>query len=248
MSTNRTVRKGKANRVRGVRGTIYFSGNVQKLGFRAMVEEVANTLHLDGYVENQKDRRVKVLVEGPKGAIKKLVEIMRNADDLIQVEKVTCRFSTATGEFTQFEVICEDPSKEMFQGFATAAKYLSIVRDEVKVVGNKVDSVGNKVASVGQNVKDMHEDVKVVGNKVASMHEGMNERFTDLDGKYHIIGEGLVEMNKNNAKTNENIKELIEGNARTNENIKNLTETLMKVVEDYISEKKKKQSNGKSQT
>ena len=227
MSTNRSVRKGKSNRVRGVRGTIYFSGNVQKLGFRAMVEEVANTLHLDGYVENQKDRRVKVVAEGPKGAIKQFVEIMRNADDLIQVEKVTCRFSTATGEFTQFDVICEDPAKEMFQGFATAAKYLSIVRDEVKVVGNKVDSVGNKVAS---------------------MHEGMNERFTDLDGKYHIIGEGLVEMNKNNAKTNENIKELIEGNAKTNENIKNLTETMMKIVEDYIAEKRKRQDRIEGQT
>jgi len=132
---------------------------------------------------------------------------------------------------------------------------LTVVGEKVDGVGQDVKSVGQKVDSVGQNVRAMHEDVKVVGNKVdsvgnkvASMHEGMNERFTDLDGKHHIIGEGLVEMNKNNAKTNENIKELIEGNAKTNENIKNLTETMMKIVEDYIAGKKKRQDHVEGQT
>jgi hypothetical protein len=56
-----------------------------------------------------------------------------------------------------------------------------------------------------------------------------------------VISEHLLETSQSIVGMNENI-------AKTNENVKVLTEAMMKIIDDYISEKKKQQGNGKSQT
>ena len=44
--------------------TAYVSGNVQKVGYRARVVQIANALGLKGMVENTLDGRVKIIAEG----------------------------------------------------------------------------------------------------------------------------------------------------------------------------------------
>jgi acylphosphatase/uncharacterized protein YoxC len=219
-----------------------------------MVEDVANTLHLNGYVENMKDRRVMVVLEGPKGAILKLVEVMRNADDLIQVEKVTCRFTANTGEFTQFEVKCEDLNKEMFQGFATAARYLSIVRDEVKGVGaevrkvgvgvdevsKEVKEVGAEVRKVGVGVDEVSKEVKEVGAEVRKVGVGVDEVSKEVKG----VGADVRGVGGNVDRMHEDMnKRFLEMNEKYHVISKVLidhTDALTELVKDYIETKEKK--------
>ena len=130
-------------------------------------------------------------------------------------------------------------------------------RSGFKDLGEKVDTVGTKVECVGQDVRAMNTDltesskglgykVEGVGEKVHAMHTDMIVLFDALDGKYHTIGDSIIEtnrnierMNENNARVNDNNTRLIENNSKMTDNLKTLTDALKSIVEDYIAEKRK---------
>ena len=53
-----------------MRLTAIVSGKVQEVGYRARVIDIANAFGLRGMVENPKDGRVKIIVEGEDEKIK----------------------------------------------------------------------------------------------------------------------------------------------------------------------------------
>ena len=70
------------------RATIRVYGEVQGVGFRAWVARKAARLGLKGYVENQPDGSLLVVVEGERGRIEELVEECRRGPPLSRVESV----------------------------------------------------------------------------------------------------------------------------------------------------------------
>ena len=65
--------------------TAYVSGNVQKVGYRARVVQIANALGLKGMVENTLDGRVKIIAEGEEDKLRWFLEAINIKDALIQV-------------------------------------------------------------------------------------------------------------------------------------------------------------------
>lgn len=59
-----------------VREEVYFSGRVQKVGFRLEVETLANRLGLVGFAENLKDGEVLIEVQGTEKQIDYLIDCM----------------------------------------------------------------------------------------------------------------------------------------------------------------------------
>ncbi len=85
------------------RQTCYFSGRVQGVGFRYTVQNLALQYNVRGYVRNMADGRVELVMEGPEGEMKSLV------DDVNQkmngyIKRVDQSTAPATGEFNQFYV------------------------------------------------------------------------------------------------------------------------------------------------
>jgi acylphosphatase len=85
------------------RQTCYFSGRVQGVGFRYTVQNLAIQYNVRGYVRNMADGRVELVMEGPEGEMKSLV------DDVAQkmngyIKRVDQSTAAATGEFEQFYV------------------------------------------------------------------------------------------------------------------------------------------------
>jgi len=52
---------------------IFYSGTVQGVGFRFMVQRYASRLNLNGWVKNLNDGRVEILVEGDRGDVQQLL-------------------------------------------------------------------------------------------------------------------------------------------------------------------------------
>lgn len=83
------------------RRRIYFSGRVQGVGFRATTCQIAEPLDITGFVKNQSDGRVLLVVEGHPSEIDRLVG---------QIEATMARYirgqeafeEPATGEFQEF--------------------------------------------------------------------------------------------------------------------------------------------------
>lgn len=87
----------------GRRWHLFFSGQVQGVGFRYTSLVVAQRFQITGWVRNLADRRVEMVIEGDSGELQKYVDEVRestygNVTD-VQIER-----AEPTGEFPSFEI------------------------------------------------------------------------------------------------------------------------------------------------
>jgi acylphosphatase len=82
------------------RYAVYFSGNVQGVGFRATTCDIAQGYEVAGYVQNLPDGRVLLEVEGQKEALDPFVAaIQQRMSGLVHQTQIDER--AANGEFGQ---------------------------------------------------------------------------------------------------------------------------------------------------
>lgn len=83
--------------------TVYFSGDVQGVGFRATTARLAAGLAVTGTVRNLADGRVELIAEGTPAEIDRLLELVRQnfAENLNDVASTT---NAATGRYDSFRV------------------------------------------------------------------------------------------------------------------------------------------------
>lgn len=87
-----------------IRKTVYYSGRVQGVGFRATARHIARDHSVTGYVRNLPDGRVLMVAEGEEAAVDALL-----ADIAGRMEKFirsrTVESGAGTGEFTGFGIL-----------------------------------------------------------------------------------------------------------------------------------------------
>jgi len=79
-------------------------GRVQGVGFRFFVVRRAQQLGLNGWVANEQSGRVRCMAEGRRAELESLLDALREGPPGAGVERVDAAWSTATGEFTGFDV------------------------------------------------------------------------------------------------------------------------------------------------
>jgi acylphosphatase len=84
--------------------SIFYSGSVQGVGFRATVVDIARGYPVTGWVKNLSDGRVQVLVEGSEEQVKKFLDAvhkrwMRN------IEKEQAEEMKPTGTYKGFTIM-----------------------------------------------------------------------------------------------------------------------------------------------
>jgi acylphosphatase len=79
-------------------------GYVQGVGFRYFVRRAATRLGLTGWVANESDGSVMVVVEGEPAALDRLCELLIEGPPGARVKEVRQSRTHATGEFGSFEV------------------------------------------------------------------------------------------------------------------------------------------------
>jgi acylphosphatase len=87
-----------------VRAVVVFLGRVQGVNFRAYCAEKAESLELDGYVQNRWDGSVEAVFEGDRSVIESCIEWNKTAQPYARVESVEVSWSEANGEFDGFRV------------------------------------------------------------------------------------------------------------------------------------------------
>jgi acylphosphatase len=85
------------------RSTIHFTGQVQGVGFRFTVQQIAATTDLTGYVRNLPDGRVELVVEGDEYEI---LSLLREIQDHMGgfIKQTDQQTALGTGEFAGFVV------------------------------------------------------------------------------------------------------------------------------------------------
>ncbi len=79
-------------------------GRVQMVMYRDATRRKANKLGLVGWVMNEKDRTVKIIAEGEKENLEKLIEWCYNGSILARVDKINIDWQEATGQFNKFKI------------------------------------------------------------------------------------------------------------------------------------------------
>lgn len=86
-----------------VRRIVYFSGNVQGVGFRYTAVRIAEGFDVTGFVRNLPDGRVHLVAEGEAGEIALLIEAIESRMAGL-IRHVQSTDAPATGEFARFGV------------------------------------------------------------------------------------------------------------------------------------------------
>jgi acylphosphatase len=67
---------------------VLIRGRVQGVGYRAWVDHVATTRHLEGWVRNRRDGSVEALFAGPEDVVSGMIESCRRGPSSARVEAV----------------------------------------------------------------------------------------------------------------------------------------------------------------
>ena len=82
---------------------VYFSGNVQGVGFRYTARQMANQYRITGWVKNLNDGRVELLAEGEKGEVEEFLKaLLQGMERYISEREVV--WNQATRQFSLFEI------------------------------------------------------------------------------------------------------------------------------------------------
>lgn len=82
----------------------YVSGRVQGVGFRDYVVRAAREQGLRGWVRNRVDGRLEVVAEGPRPALERLAEELKEGPRLARVERIETDYQPARGDVPEFRV------------------------------------------------------------------------------------------------------------------------------------------------
>ncbi|MFA4966827.1 MAG: acylphosphatase [Candidatus Margulisiibacteriota bacterium] len=80
---------------------IYYSGNVQGVGFRFTADRLAPVFKIAGYVKNTPDGKVKIVAEGDEEKLKSFLTAVQNEMGHYVRDK-EIDWSPPTGEFKDF--------------------------------------------------------------------------------------------------------------------------------------------------
>lgn len=87
-----------------LRLSAHITGRVQGVGFRAFTRRSARDLGLAGWVRNERDGSVRLVVEGARDDLEALLDAVRRGPPAARVRNVSANWDDATDELGSFSV------------------------------------------------------------------------------------------------------------------------------------------------
>lgn len=226
-----------------VRAVIRAYGDVQRVGYRFVVQDVARKMGVKGYVKNLPDGSVEIVVEASKEIVDKFVGALKFREPPMDVVRLDVVYGEATGEYKFFSLVPGDLAEELVEGFGTGLKYINLSRDETKQgfqkVEGSIEGTRSDIKDMHENLKgsieDMHKDVqaglqeersdmkamhKNLKGSIDSMHEDMNEHFEEMAKRYDAISSELI---------------------RTREELKRAVDNMSRLIDEFIRRRGKRE-------
>ena len=173
-----------------IKAVIIARGEVQRVGYRDVVERAARKMKLTGIVENVKPYDVKIICEGNKTSIDSFIKLIDIKEHPIEVEELEVSFEDATGDFDYFEIIRGDMTEEL-------GERLDIANDKMKqMIGKQDVMIGKQDVMIGkQDVMIGKQDVMIEKQDV--MIEKQDVMIGKIDENTSILKDFKSETNRN---------------------------------------------------
>lgn len=122
-----------------IKADIIAKGEVQRVGYRDVVERAARKMKLTGIVENVKPYDVKIICEGNRTSIDSFIKLIDIKEPPIEVEELEVSFEDATGDFDYFEITRGDMTEELGERLDIANNKMNQMIEKQDVMIGKID-------------------------------------------------------------------------------------------------------------
>ena len=157
--------------------TAYVSGRVQRVGYRAKVVSLANSLGLAGLVQNRPDGRVLVIAEGEKEVVEKFASAIGIKNALINVEKVDASYTHASGEFSVFKKITgpDEIGERLDDG-------IEILKCMMAGINNLTDITKSGFDGLNRKMDDMNSKMDGLNCKMDKKLDKQDDTISEIKG------------------------------------------------------------------
>ena len=83
---------------------VFYSGDVQGVGFRHTTEELAHQMGVLGWIKNLRDGRVELVAEAEETILQRFLETIRNGAMRNFIHDTEVSWSDASDAFREFEI------------------------------------------------------------------------------------------------------------------------------------------------
>ena len=174
-----------------VRAVITARGEVQRVGYRGVVEHVARKMKLTGFAENIKQYDVRIVCEGEKASIDSFVKLIQIKEYPIDVEHLDMKFEDATGEFEYFEIKRGDMTEELGERLDIANAKMTIMTQKQDVMIEKLD---NSTSILNDFKNETNENLSRLTNIMTKHDVDARERIANLTVEISGIKERLSRL------------------------------------------------------
>lgn len=99
------------------RATIIVKGDVQRVGYRDMVQDIARECAITGFVRNVHPYDVVIVAEGEEHVLKTFIDAIRIQKPPVFVEELNVSNGEPTGEYDHMKIIRGDWQEELLEGW-----------------------------------------------------------------------------------------------------------------------------------
>jgi acylphosphatase len=166
---------------------IIAKGDVQRVGYRDAVQNIARRLGVSGIVQNVEPYDVRIVAEGEEDVLKEFVNAVNIQERPIRVEELEVRWADATGEFQYFRILRGDWQEELGERFDVAIRYLQRSVE----LGEQNLAVGRENLSIGRMMLEKQDRML---EKQDAMLEKQDQMLEKQDAMLEKQDEAIEEL------------------------------------------------------
>jgi len=155
---------------------IIASGDVQGVGYREAVKEIAMNLDLTGEVKKLDGGSVEVIAEGSKETLERFEKEIKIREYPINVTKISTSFDESAGEFDAFRVIRGNLQEEMFE--AISGGTVAVKRMGKTLV--RIEKTQDDMKNTQDQMKHTQEDMKNTLDGIKNTQDDMKHTQDDI--------------------------------------------------------------------
>lgn len=185
-----------------VRLNMIIRGNVQRVGYRHIVQGIARKHHITGTIRNLEGYDVSVIAEGVRSDLARFKDAINIQEYPVSVESIELTEEPPTGEFSYFQVIRGSPEDELAERFDSAIAIFSRMekkQDQALEYGKETVSLLHESLGLHKKTIDLQEKTLGLQEKTIGLQEktiGLQEKTIELQEKTLDLQEETLVLQK----------------------------------------------------
>jgi len=173
--------------------TLYVSGNVQRVGYRAKVKSIAKALGIKGSIQNLPGGKVKIIAQGEQTELNKLIHDINISNNLINVTNIKQEYSIPSDDYEDFDKVVGggETDERLDNALDLFKKLIAVTEDGFNRLENKQDQTIDKISDLGKELGDKIDQVgyKVdqVGYKVDQVGYKVDQSRIEISSDIHSL-------------------------------------------------------------